>query len=152
MGRRDRNNRHNRQKSNWNSQRPEQRPLVRVHFNPETPAEVAARESAIREFKKRENICPACGQPIEDMTSAVADKTTGQAMHFDCVLQKLNSEEPLKPNQTISYIGQGRFAVITRENPSDVKNFKIEKIIEWEDKNKPSLWRGEMAELYSKVK
>ena len=134
MGRRDRNNRrNNRQKSSWSNNRPEQKQQPRSHFNPETPADIAARESAIREFKARENICPACGKPIEDMSSAIADKASGQPMHF-------------------AYIGQGRFAVITRENPSDAKHFKIEKIIEWEDRNNPGAWRGEMAELFSKVK
>ncbi len=153
MGRRDRNNRrNNRQKSSWSNNRPESRQQPRSHFNPETPADIAARESAIREFKARETICPACGKPIEDLSSAIADKASGQPMHFDCVLEKLNAAESLASNQNIAYIGQGRFAVITRENPSDAKHFKIEKIIEWEDRNNPGAWRGEMAELFSKVK
>lgn len=153
MGRRDRNNRrNNRQKSSWSNNRPESRQQPRSHFNPETPADIAARESVIREFKARETICPACGKPIEDLSSAIADKASGQPMHFDCVLEKLNAAESLASNQNIAYIGQGRFAVITRENPSDAKHFKIEKIIEWEDRNNPGAWRTEMAELFSKVK
>ena len=151
MGRRDRNNRrNNRQKNSW-SNRPETKQQPRSHFNPETPADIAARESAIRDFKARETICPICGKPIEDLSSAIADKS-GAPTHFDCVLQKLNASETLAQNQNIAYIGQGRFAVISRENPSDVKHFKIEKIIEWEDRNNPGAWRGEMAELFSKVK
>lgn len=151
MGRRDRNNRrNNRQKSSWSS-RPEPKQQPRSHFNPETPADIAARESAIRDFKARETICPACGKPIEDLSSAIADKG-GTPMHFDCVLQKLNAAESLASNQNIAYIGQGRFAIISRENPSDIKHFKIEKIIEWEDRNNPGAWRSEMAELFSKVK
>ena len=132
--------------------RPENKPRQKPRFNPETPADIAARESAIREFKAREVICPACGNAIEDLSSAIADKVSGQPMHFDCALKKLSEMEPLAANQSVAYIGQGRFAVITRENPSDMKHFKIEKIIEWEDKNNPASWRGEMAELYSKVK
>lgn len=152
MGRRDRNNRrNNRQKSPWSS-RPENKNRQKACFNPETPADIAARESAIREFKARQVVCPACGNPIEDMSSAIADKASGQPMHFDCALKKLSETESLAANQNIAYIGQGRFAVISRDNPSDMKHFKIEKIIEWEDKNNPSSWRGEMAELYSKVK
>ena len=153
MGRRDRNNRrNNRQKSPWASMRPENKPRQKSRFNPETPADIAARESAIREFKAREVICPACGNAIEDLSSAIVDKVSGQPMHFDCALKKLSETESLSANQSVAYIGQGRFAVITRENPSDMKHFKIEKIIEWEDKNNPASWRGEMAELYSKVK
>ncbi|MCR5046877.1 MAG: hypothetical protein K6A42_09895 [Treponema sp.] len=153
MGRRDRNNRrNNRQKSPWAASRPENKPRQKPRFNPETPADIAARESAIRDFKAREVICPACGNPIEDLSSAIADKNSGQPMHFDCVLKKLSETESLSAKQNIAYIGQGRFAVISRENPSDAKHFKIEKIIEWEDKNNPGAWRSEMAELYSKVK
>ncbi len=153
MGRRDRNNRRgNRPKSPWAAVRPEAKQLPRARFNPETQADIAARESAIREFKAREVICPICQKPIEDLASAISDKATGQPAHFDCVLQKLSAAESLAANQSVAYIGQGRFAVITRENPSDTKHFKIEKIIDWEDKDKPLEWRGEMAELYSKVK
>ncbi len=153
MGRRDRNNRRNgRQKSPWASSRPEAKQAPRSRFNPESPEEMAARESAIREFKARQVICPICGNPIEDLPSAISDKASKSPAHFDCVLKKLSQQETLAANQNIAYIGQGRFAVIERENPSDVKRFKIEKIIEWEDKNEPISWRGEMAELFSKVK
>lgn len=153
MGRRDRNNRRQgRQKSPWSSSRPEAKPAMRPRFNPETPADIAARESAIRDFKARQVVCPICEKPIEDLASAIADKASGKPAHFDCVLNKLTSAESLTANQRVAYIGQGRFAVLSYENPSDTKHFKIEKVIEWEDKNNPLDWRGEMAELYSKVK
>ena len=153
MGRRDRNNRRQgRQKSPWASSRPEQKPAPKSRFNPESPADIAARESAIRDFKARQVVCPICGNAIEDLPSAICDKASGQPAHFDCVLKKISDAESLAPNQSVAYIGQGRFAVISRPNPSDTKHFKIEKTIEWEDKNNPIEWRGEMAELYSKVK
>lgn len=153
MGRRDRNNRRQgRQKSSWSSSKPEPRPAPRARFNPETQADIAARESAIREFKARQVVCPICEKPIEDLPSAVSDKASGKPAHFDCVLKKLSDAENLAPNQRVAYIGQGRFAVISFENPSDTKHFKIEKTIEWEDKSNAIEWRTEMAELYSKVK
>lgn len=153
MGRRDRNNRrNNRQKSPWASSRPDAKLAPRPRFNPETQADIAARESAIREFKARQVVCPICEKPIEDLASAICDKASGKPAHFDCILKKLTESESLAPNQRVAYIGQGRFAVISSENPSDTKHFKIEKTIEWEDKNNPLDWRGEMAELYSKVK
>lgn len=153
MGRRDRNNRrNNRQKSPWASVRPEPKPAPRPRFNPETQADIAARESAIREFKARQVVCPICEKTIEDLASAICDKASSKPAHFDCVLKKLSDSEKLAPNQRVAYIGQGRFAVLSYENPSDTKHFKIEKTIEWEDKNNPLEWRNEMAELYSKVK
>lgn len=156
MGRNDRRNRRQRGKNNWNEvhSKGEARPQreEKRFYNAETEAELAGRESAIREFKARENICPACGKPITDIAEAIADQNTGVPMHFDCVLEKVKASENPRNGQQVAYIGQGRFALISYENPREQKSFKIEKIIEWEDKNKPSTWRGEMADLYSKVK
>lgn len=152
MGRRDRNSRRGRQKSNWASQRPEPKAAPRIHVRTESPEERDAREAAIREFKAREVLCPACGKPIEDLSSAIGDKASGQPMHFDCALKKVTDAEKPAPGKNVAYIGNGRFAVISYENPADTKHFKIEKIIEWEDRDEPLSWRGEMAELYSKVK
>ncbi|MBQ0161732.1 MAG: hypothetical protein KBS84_01060 [Treponema sp.] len=107
--------------------------------------------AAIREFKARGTVCAKCGKPIEDMTSAMSD-AEGKAVHFDCVLESLKSKENMLPGQQMTYIGNGRFAVVTFENPRDLKKFKIEKVIEYEDKSKPIEWRNEMADLYSQVK
>ncbi len=165
MGRNDRRNRRNsgnrgnQGKRNWNNfngnnenTRSSESVFTRGHFNPENAREAANRENAIREFKAREVICPKCGKPIEDMTSAIADKATGKPMHFDCVIETLKQGESMTANQSMTYIGNGRFAVVTFENPRDTRHFKIEKIIEWEDKSNPIEWRGEMADLYSQVK
>lgn len=156
MGRNDRNRRHGNHK-NWNNSgnKDNQRnlnPPVRGHFNPENAKEAQEREIAIREFKKREVICPSCGQPIVEMSTAIADKDSGSPMHFDCVLAKVSEGKKLLPNQSMTYIGNGRFAVVTFENPRDTRKFKIEEIIEWEDRNKPNEWQGEMANLFSQVK
>lgn len=145
MGRSER--RHRSRGKNWGENR--QRGETRRFFNAE---EIAKNESAIREFKARENICPACGKSISDISEAIADKSSGLPMHFDCVLEKLRASENPRAEQQLAYIGQGRFAVISYANAHDAKSFKIEKIIEWEDKNASISWRGEMADLYSKVK
>ena len=52
----------------------------------------------------------------------------------------------------MTYIGNGRFSIVSFENPRDLRKFKIEKIIEYEDKDKSVSWREEMANLYSQVK
>lgn len=145
MGRSER--RHRSRGKNWGENR--QRGETRRFFNAE---EIAKNEIAIREFKARENICPACGKSISDISEAIADKSSGLPTHFDCVLEKLRASENPRAGQQLAYIGQGRFAVISYANAHDAKSFKIEKIIEWEDKNASISWRGEMADLYSKVK
>ncbi len=109
------------------------------------------RLSAIQEVKSREIICPKCGQTITDIASAIADKTTGAPVHFDCVLNQVKQSEPTGENEKIAYIGQGRFAVLHYENIRDQRHFTIKKIIEWESREKESEWRDELSGLYSKI-
>jgi hypothetical protein len=97
-------------------------------------------------------MCPRCNQPIQDITSALADKDSGAAVHFDCVLSFLQGAENLAPNEKIVYIGHGRFAVMTFENPSDLKKFKIVRTIDWENRDTQAEWRTEISGRFSQVK
>ena len=109
MGRNDRRNRRNYQNQNQNQR--QNQPKI----NPENLQEIQNKEAAIREFKSRDVVCAKCGKPIEDMTSAISD-AEGKPMHFDCVLENLKSKEKMLPGQQMTYIGNGRFAVVTFEN------------------------------------
>lgn len=110
------------------------------------------KQKAIAEIKAREVVCPMCGQAITDISSAMADKASGKPVHFDCALNKVKESEKLSENEKISYIGQGRFAVLYYENMRDQRTFSIKKIIEWEDREQQSEWREELSGLYSKIK
>jgi hypothetical protein len=118
---------------------------------PLTPEEIE-NQQAIRAHKLNTPECPMCKKPVTEISSALADKVTGEPVHFDCVLRTISERENLLPNQKITYIGQGRFAVITSDNPQDLKNFQIVRIIEWEDREKTYQWRSDIAGLYSQVK
>lgn len=110
--------------------------------------------------------CSFCGKPVTDVASALADKTTDMPVHFDCVLNYLAEHETLNDGQSISYIGQGRFAVISSKVPGAAAEtaaglvaagapsprFVIERIIEWEPRDKKYEWRADIADAYSKVK
>lgn len=98
-----------------------------------------------------EFICAKCGNPIEDLTSAIADKESGYPVHFDCVIEFLKKAEDLKPKEEIIYIGNGNFAIVYFANPKLRKDFKIVRLIEWEDKNKIYSWKNDVADLASKV-
>lgn len=106
---------------------------------------------SIKELKQREVTCPICGKSIDDLASALADKRTGEPVHFDCVLEELQNRETLGENQQVTYIGQGRFAVVHFPNMQDTRKFSIVKIIEWEEKDKKFDWRQEIAGMYSQV-
>ena len=108
-------------------------------------------QQAIKEIKSREVICPKCGQPITDISSAITDKESGKPAHFDCILNQVKQPEHVGENEKIAYIGQGRFAVIYYENPRDQRHFTIKKIIEWEERDKKPEWRSELSGLYSQI-
>ena len=127
MGRNDRRNRHNHK--NWNNQNYQH-------------SQNYYEQNKNLQFKSRF---------ITELASSISD-ADGNPIHFDCVLESIKSNEKLLPGQQVTYIGNGRFAVVSFENPRELKKFKIEKIIEYEDKSKTVSWREEMANLYSQVK
>ena len=160
--------RRNRKRSNWNgqknnqqknqnsnqSQNSEQKQKKVFQFNHtiyENEEARKERQKAIQEIKAREIICAKCGQPITELASSLADKKSGQPIHFECALEEVQAGETLGEKEKIAYIGQGRFGVLYYENPRDQRKFTIKKIIEWEDREKTNEWRDELSGLYSKV-
>ena len=93
--------------------------------------------------------CPWCGKQITDIASAITDKDSGLPVHFDCVLERLAGMETLEANDSICYIGGGRFGVIHYNNPPDTRDFTIKKIYEWEVKDKSDEWRKPISEYFS---
>ncbi len=154
--------RRNRKRSNWNNQRnqqgknqnSEQKQKKVFQFNQtayENEDAIRERQKAIQEIKARQVICAKCGQPITEIASSLCDKKSGEPIHFECALNEVQAGETLGENEKIAYIGQGRFGILYYENPRDQRKFTIKKIIEWEDREKPSEWRDELSGLYSKV-
>ncbi|MBP5283613.1 MAG: hypothetical protein J6Y93_02985 [Treponema sp.] len=125
----------------------------RPQFNSQQQKEIEERENAIKEFKSQTHVCEICGEPITEISSAINNRGSGNPVHFDCVLAKLNESEKPGPNERVTYIGNGRFAVLHFENIHDIKHFTIQKTIEWEARDdERGDWRDEMAGLYSRVK
>ena len=96
-------------------------------------------------------ICARCGKPIKDISAALVDKPDGKPVHFDCILNFLKQNETLHENEAVTYIGQGRFAVIKYASMVTMKEFTIVRIIEWEDKNQRAEWRSTIADRFSLI-
>ena len=124
---------------------------IHQHITQEEFEAQKKREQAIQEFKAKEVVCPKCGQVITDLASAMADKTSGSPIHFECVMSELEKSETVGRNEKIAYIGQGRFGILYFENPRDQRHFTIKKIIDWESREQKSEWRQEMSGLYSHI-
>lgn len=147
-------NNQNNQRNNQQNQKNNPAERKQPQFNPTQYEDAAAnkeRLKAIEEIKARQITCPKCNQPINDLASCLTDKATNTPMHFECAINEVSKSEKLGENEKIAYIGQGRFGVLYYENPRDQRHFTIKKIIEWEDRDTKSEWRGELSELYSKV-
>jgi hypothetical protein len=93
--------------------------------------------------------CPWCGKKINDITTSITDKDTGLPVHFDCVLARIAETEKLEANDSICYIGGGRFGIVHYNNPPETKGFTIKKIFEWEPKDAVSEWRRPISEYFS---
>lgn len=94
-------------------------------------------------------VCPYCGAAIKDISTAVTDKNSGEAVHFDCVMKRIAENESLDQGDTIAYIGGGRFGIVHYSNPQEKRTFKIKKILEWEDRENRAGWRMSIADHYS---
>ena len=115
--------------------------------------EIEENRAAIQSFKENVVTCELCGKPISDIESAISNRGSGKPVHFDCVLESLSKSENVSLSEQLTYIGQGKFAVLHFENPHDKKHFTIRKTIEWEARDSErGEWRNEMAGLYSQVK
>jgi len=92
--------------------------------------------------------CPWCSKPIRDLSSAMTDKESGVPVHFDCVAASVSREEILEKGDTVSYIGAGRFGIVNFGG-ADNHDFKIKKIIEWENKDNRADWRSKVCDHFS---
>jgi len=93
--------------------------------------------------------CHWCGKQIKDITTAISDKDTGRPVHFDCVLARIAEMEKLDSNDSVCYIGGGRFGIIHYNSPSDKRNYSIRKVLEWENKDSDFEWRRPISEYFS---
>lgn len=87
--------------------------------------------------------CPYCKKPIYDVSSSLADPSTGLAIHFDCVLSRLAEYEQLQANEHIMYIGRGSFAVVEYSDKNQTR-FTIKRTIPWEKEGAKYDWRMQM--------
>ena len=94
-------------------------------------------------------VCAWCGKPIKEISTAISDPASGKPVHFDCAINRIIEEEVLERGDTVSYIGGGRFGIIHYNNPPDIRDFKIRKVLEWENKEDRSDWRVAISDYFT---
>ena len=93
--------------------------------------------------------CAWCDKPIENISEAVSEPDSGKPVHLECVINRLMEREHLESGDKLDYIGGGRFGIVHFNNPPDVRDFKIKKIFEWENKEIRSDWRVTLCDHFS---
>ncbi|RKX74372.1 MAG: hypothetical protein DRP60_10370 [Spirochaetes bacterium] len=91
--------------------------------------------------------CSICGEPIQDITSALSRPTDGTPVHFDCALQSVTDKLNPGEGEKVIYLGKGSFAVVEHE-AYQKRSLKVSRRIDWENLEEISEWRRELrAEL-----
>jgi hypothetical protein len=98
------------------------------------------------------------------MAAAITDRASGQPVHFDCATARIAEGEILESGDVVVYIGGGRFGIVHfpgmirdtlqgRKNGDDydTRDFRIKKIVEWEDKENRAPWRKNIEDHFSVV-
>lgn len=144
---------HHESRGSASYERRQERRRTQIQQNFVNRKEIEENQNAIRAFKENVVTCEICGEAIADIASAISNRGSENPVHFDCVLKKLAETEKPSPSEKITYIGQGKFALLYFSNPHDQKHFSIRKTIEWEARDtERGNWRNEMAGLFSQVK
>lgn len=146
-------NNNNRNQNNNNNNKKKERLYddIIVLKRKTSPKKKKTPEEPIQKIEFPKYMCSKCNTEIKEISSALGDKETGEPTHFKCVFEFLKNSEEIKDKEELIYIGHGNFAIVNIPNPKNRKEFKIIKLIEWENKNKEYPWKRELAELASKT-
>ena len=96
------------------------------------------------------NDCAICSKPIFDLSGAVADKESGEPVHFECALERVTAAETLEPGEKVVYLGAGNFGVVGFKNDKDGA-FVVKRRIRWEKEGEKQAWRKEISSFITKI-
>ncbi len=94
--------------------------------------------------------CALCAKPIFDLSGAVADKESGEPVHFECALERVAVAETLEPGEKVVYLGAGNFGVVGFKNGNDGA-FVVKRRIRWEKEGEKQAWRKEISSYITKI-
>lgn len=97
----------------------------------QTRRHIAFEDLEVPQVKEPCPTCSICGKPIETIADAISEPN-GSFSHFDCVIAKIREQERVTPEETVSYIGHGNFAVFTKDEEG---KFVIKTRIAYESKD-----------------
>ncbi|MDD3981246.1 MAG: hypothetical protein RBT72_00830 [Spirochaetia bacterium] len=94
--------------------------------------------------------CALCGKPIFDLAGALADKDSGNPVHFDCALERVSATEALEPQEKIVYLGAGCFGVVEYRKGND-GSFVVKRRVRWEKEGEKQAWRKDLSSYITRI-
>jgi hypothetical protein len=88
-------------------------------------------------------LCSICGDPIKDITSALARPNDGTPVHFDCALKIAGEELKPREDEKVIYLGKGSFAVVELQAYQQ-RSLKITRRTDWENLEEKFEWRQKL--------
>ncbi len=146
-----RNRNNNRNRRFKNNRRNNNRPQQAEQVKRDPRAEQKEQQMAHEFFKTSEEDiqnCPYCEKPVKFLSTAIHVSGESNPVHFDCILERIQTRENLLENQKVTYLGKGSFGII--EKISESPGFKITKKIDIETDSEKALWRKEMSNRIQK--
>ena len=82
----------------------------------------------VKSINEPRPVCVLCGKIIDNIADAISEPG-GNYSHFDCVIDKIKNEYHVTEPDVVSYIGQGRFGICTKDSND---NYTIKERINYE--------------------
>jgi len=94
--------------------------------------------------------CAICGKPIFDLAGAVAEKESGEPVHFECALERVAAAETLEAGEKVVYLGAGCFGVVSFKSGNEGA-FVVKRRLRWEKEGEKQPWRREISSYITKI-
>ncbi|MCK5735226.1 MAG: hypothetical protein KAH21_02060, partial [Spirochaetaceae bacterium] len=87
--------------------------------------------------------CSICGEPIQDITSALSRPPDGTPVHFDCALKSVIDKMNPGEGEKVIYLGKGSFAIVELQ-AYQKRSLKIIRRMDWENLEENTEWRKDL--------
>jgi len=84
------------------------------------------------------------------LAGAVAEKESGEPVHFECALERVAAAETLEAGEKVVYLGAGCFGVVSFKSGNEGA-FVVKRRLRWEKEGEKQPWRREISSYITKI-
>ena len=97
-------------------------------------------------------LCPICGKLVRDAVSALCYGEDRAPAHFDCVIERLRSQNALAEDERLCYLGGGHFGVVKSPQGEGKVPFSIRDRVQYEAGQERPDWRRVLDAIAARKK